>query len=262
MALSAEKSSKFKRIFWKIFGYGVGIVALLFFLINIGWIGYIPDIEQLQNPIDKSATEIYSSDMQLLGRFYKGQGNRVPINYNEIDKDVIEALIATEDVRFYKHSGIDAKGLMRAILGQLVGSNAGGASTISQQLAKQLYSPTARNRFQRLFQKPNEWVIAVKLEKMYSKEEIIAMYLNQFDFLYNAVGIKSAAHVYFNTTADKLKVEQAAMLVGMCKNPSYYNPRRYAERSIGRRNVVFDQMRKAGFFLVVNNLLVAFNFSE
>lgn len=247
MALPDEKRSKFNRIFWKIFGYGIGIVALLFFLIYIGWIGYIPDIEQLQNPIDKSATEIYSSDMQLLGRFYKGQGNRVPINYNEIDQNVIKALIATEDERFYSHSGIDAKALIRAILGQLVGSNAGGASTITQQLAKQLYSPTARNKFQRLFQKPNEWVIAVKLEKMYSKEEIIAMYLNQFDFLYNAVGIKSAAHVYFNTTANKLKPEEAATLVGMCKNPSYFNPRKYAERSTGRRNVVFDQMRKAGY---------------
>ncbi|MFV0390708.1 MAG: transglycosylase domain-containing protein [Paludibacteraceae bacterium] len=247
MALSVEKRNTFSKYFWRIFSIGIGFVVLLFLLISIGWVGYLPDIVQLQNPIDKSATEIYSSDMQLVGRFYKGQGNRVPINYNEIDKDVINALIATEDVRFYKHSGIDAKGLMRAVAGQLVGSNAGGASTITQQLAKQLYSPTARNRFQRLFQKPNEWVIAVKLEKMYSKEEIIAMYLNQFDFLYNAVGIKSAAHVYFNTTADKLNPEQAATLVGMCKNPSYYNPRKFPDRSIGRRNVVFDQMRKADF---------------
>ena len=247
MAFTDKKRNKFKQIFWRILGWGFGIAALIFFLINIGWIGYTPDIVQLQNPIDKSATEIYSSDMQLLGRFYKGQGNRVPINYNEIDKDVIEALIATEDIRFYKHSGIDAKALVRAILGQVTGSNAGGASTITQQLAKQLYSPTARNRFQRIFQKPNEWVIAVKLERMYSKEEIIAMYLNQFDFLYNAVGIKSAAHVYFNTTADKLQIQQAATLIGMCKNPSLYNPRRYPDRSIGRRNVVFDQMRKAGY---------------
>ncbi|NLO70282.1 MAG: penicillin-binding protein, partial [Porphyromonadaceae bacterium] len=247
MAFTDEKRKKFRKIFWRLFGWGFAFIALLFFLINVGWIGYIPDIVQLQNPIDKSATEIYSSDMQLLGRFYKGQGNRVPINYTEIDKDVIEALIATEDIRFYKHSGIDAKALVRAVVGQFIGSNAGGASTITQQLAKQLYSPTARNRFQRLFQKPNEWVIAVKLEKMYSKEEIIAMYLNQFDFLYNAVGIKSAAHVYFNKTADNLKIEEAATLVGMCKNPSYYNPRRFLDRATGRRNVVFDQMRKAGF---------------
>ena len=247
MALTEERRIGFKKVFWKIFGIGLAVVVLLFFLISIGWIGYLPEIGELQNPINKSATEIYSSDAQLLGRYYKGRDNRVPINYNEIDKDIINALIATEDIRFYKHSGIDLRGLIRAVFGVLTRSNSGGGSTITQQLAKQLYSPGAGNIIERAFQKPIEWVIAVKLERMYSKEEIIAMYLNQFDFLNNAVGIKSASHVYFNSPADKLNIQEAATLVGMCKNPSYFNPLRYNERSTSRRNVVLDQMRKAGF---------------
>lgn len=247
MALTEERRIGFRKVFWKIFGIGLAVVVLLFFLISIGWIGYLPEIGELQNPINKSATEIYSSDAQLLGRYYKGRDNRVPINYNEIDKDIINALIATEDIRFYKHSGIDLRGLIRAVFGVLTRSNSGGGSTITQQLAKQLYSPGAGNIIERAFQKPIEWVIAVKLERMYSKEEIIAMYLNQFDFLNNAVGIKSASHVYFNSPADKLNIQEAATLVGMCKNPSYFNPLRYNERSSSRRNVVLDQMRKAGF---------------
>ena len=247
MALTEERRIGFRKVFWKIFGIGLAVVVLLFFLISIGWIGYLPEIRELQNPINKSATEIYSSDAQLLGRYYKGRDNRVPINYNEIDKDIINALIATEDIRFYKHSGIDLRGLIRAVFGVLTRSNSGGGSTITQQLAKQLYSPGAGNIIERAFQKPIEWVIAVKLERMYSKEEIIAMYLNQFDFLNNAVGIKSASHVYFNSPADKLNIQEAATLVGMCKNPSYFNPLRYNERSSSRRNVVLDQMRKAGF---------------
>lgn len=247
MAFTEEKKKKFKKIFWRIFGIGFLATVLIFFFISIGWIGYFPEIKELQNPINKSATEIYSADMQLLGRFYKGRDNRVPINYSEIDKDVVEALIATEDARFYKHSGIDLKALIRATFGVLTGSRAGGGSTITQQLAKQLYSPSAGNIIERAFQKPIEWVIAVKLERMYSKEEIIAMYLNQFDFLNNAVGIKSAAHVYFNTTADSLKIQEAATLIGMCKNPSYFNPLRHNERTRERRNVVLDQMRKAKY---------------
>ena len=247
MALTGEKRIKFRKTFWKIFKIGLAAVILIFFLISIGWIGYLPEIRELQNPINKSATEIYSSDAQLLGRYYKGRDNRVPINYNEIDKDLVNALIATEDIRFYRHSGIDLRGLIRAVFGVLTRSNAGGGSTITQQLAKQLYSPGAGNIIERAFQKPIEWVIAVKLERMYSKEEIIAMYLNQFDFLNNVVGIKSASHVYFNTPANKLNIQQAATLVGMCKNPSYFNPLRYNERSTSRRNVVLEQMRQAGY---------------
>ena len=220
-------------------------MVLIFTLIGFGLIGYLPKIDELQNPINKSATEIYSADMQLLGRYYQGKDNRVPINYNEIDEDLVKALVSTEDIRYYKHSGIDLKALVRAVFGVLTRSRAGGGSTITQQLAKQLYSPGAGNIIERSLQKPIEWVIAVQLERMYSKEEIIAMYLNQFDFLHNAVGIKSAAMVYFNTTADDLKPEEAATLVGMCKNPSYFNPVRHNERTRGRRNVVLDQMRKA-----------------
>jgi len=245
MALTDDSRKKIKKYFWRFFYTCIGALVLMFALISIGWLGYLPEIKELQNPINKAATEIYSSDMALLGRFSLAKENRVPINYNEIDKDVINALIATEDVRFYKHSGVDGRALIRVFFGLFTNSNSGGGSTITQQLAKQLYSPSASNIFKRALQKPIEWVIAVKLERMYSKEEIIAMYLNQFDFLNNAVGIKSAAQVYFNTTADNLSIEQAATLVGMCKNPSYFNPVRHIERTLGRRNVVFDQMRKA-----------------
>ena len=165
---------------------------------------------------------------------------------------MVNALIATEDIRFKDHSGIDVKALFRAFIkrGLLFQKSAGGGSTITQQLAKLLYSPNADNVVERLFQKPQEWVIAVQLERFYTKEEIVNMYLNHFDFLNNAVGIQSAAYIYFHTTPDKLKIEEAATLVGMCKNPSLYNPVRYNERSRGRRNVVLDQMRKAGYITV------------
>ena len=165
--------------------------------------------------------------MQLLGRYYR-QENRVGVNYEDISPNMINALIATEDARYYNHTGIDFKSLLRAIIKM---GRAGGGSTITQQLAKQLWSPRANNIFERALQKPIEWVIATKLERLYSKEEILTMYLNQFDFLYNAVGIKSAAQVYFSTTPDQLTIEEAAMLVGMCKNPSMYNPRRRPERA-------------------------------
>ena len=171
------------------------------------------------------------------------------MGYNDLSPHIINALIATEDVRFAEHSGIDAIALFRAVVkrGILMQKNAGGGSTISQQLSKQLYSPSADNIMERLFQKPIEWVIAVKLERYYTKEEILSMYLNKFDFLNNAVGIKTAAYTYFGCEPKDLKIEEAATLVGMCKNPSLYNPVRYNERSRGRRNVVLDQMRKAGY---------------
>ncbi len=174
------------------------------------------------------------------------------VGYNELSPYIINALIATEDVRFAEHSGIDAIALFRAVVkrGILMQKNAGGGSTISQQLSKQLYSPSADNIMERLFQKPIEWVIAVKLERYYTKEEILTMYLNKFDFLNNAVGIKTAAYTYFGCEPKDLKIEEAATLVGMCKNPSLYNPVRYNERSRGRRNVVLDQMRKAGYITV------------
>ena len=228
---------------WSIFILGIVSIILLFWMISKGWLGYLPPLEELQNPRNKYATEVISSDMQLLGRYYR-QENRVGVNYEDISPNMINALIATEDARYYSHTGIDFKSLLRAIAKM---GKAGGGSTITQQLAKQLWSPRANNIFERALQKPIEWVIATKLERLYSKEEILTMYLNQFDFLYNAVGIKSAAQVYFSTTPDKLTIEEAAMLVGMCKNPSMYNPRRRPERALNRRNTVLDQMCKYGY---------------
>ena len=229
--------------FWSIFALGLASIILIFWLITKGALGYLPPLDELQNPKNKFATEVISSDMQLLGRYYR-QENRVGVNYEDISPNIINALIATEDARFYNHTGIDFKSLFRAIIKM---GRAGGGSTITQQLAKQLWSPRANNIFERALQKPIEWVIATKLERLYSKEEILTMYLNQFDFLYNAVGIKSAAQVYFSTTPDQLRIEEAAMLVGMCKNPSMYNPRRRPERALNRRNTVLDQMCKYGY---------------
>ncbi len=226
--------------FWSIFVCGIVSVVFVFWMITKGWMGYLPPLEELQNPDNKFATEVISSDMQLLGRYYR-QENRVGVTYEEISPNMINALIATEDARYYNHTGIDFKSLLRAVIKL---GKAGGGSTITQQLAKQLWSPSTSNIFERALQKPIEWVIATKLERLYSKEEILTMYLNQFDFLYNAVGIKSAAQVYFSTTPDKLTLEEAAMLVGMCKNPSMYNPRRRPERALNRRNTVLDQMCK------------------
>lgn len=248
-----EKKSKGKKIFlgvfWGLFLVGILTAVLLFWMITKGWLGYLPDIDELQNPKNKYATEVYSADLQLLGRYFYSKDNRVGVNYADISPNVINALIATEDERFMDHSGIDGRALMRVLIKTafLQQRSAGGGSTITQQLAKQLYSPQADNIFERALQKPNEWVIAVELERLYTKQEIITMYLNQFDFLNNAVGIKSAAQVYFNTTPANLSIEQAATLVGMCKNPSYYNPVRHNERTRERRNMVFHQMVKADF---------------
>lgn len=244
---ASDFRNKFNRIFWWAFGGILLFVVLLFFAISMGWLGYLPAIDQLQNPINKYATELYSSDLKLIGSFSESTDNRIRTEYAQISPHVINALIATEDERFYDHSGIDGRALARVLVKRLIflQKNAGGGSTITQQLAKLLYSPKADNLIQRSLQKPIEWVISVQLERIYTKQEIITLYLNQFDFLYNAVGIKSASKVYFNTSPDKLTLEQAAVLVGMCKNPSYFNPRRFPERSTARRNVVIEQMRKA-----------------
>lgn len=227
----------------------VGAVVLLFSAIAKGSIGYMPPVEQLENPIDKYASQVVSADGKTLATYAHSQDNRIFVNYNDLSPDLVKALIATEDVRFAEHSGIDAQGLFRAVVkrGILMQKSGGGGSTITQQLAKQLFSPSADNVMERLFQKPIEWVIAVQLERFYTKEEIINMYLNKFDFLYNAVGIQSAARVYFGKTPKTLKIEEAATLVGMCKNPSYFNPVRHNDRTRGRRNTVLDQMLKAGY---------------
>lgn len=229
--------------FWGLFGGGILIAFILLLLISKGAIGYLPEVEELLNPKNSLASEIISSDMQSLGRYYRN-ANRINVQYTDLSPMLVNALIATEDVRFYDHTGVDFKSMFRAVLKF---GKAGGGSTLTQQLAKQLWSPNANNIFERALQKPIEWVIATKLERLYSKEEIILMYFNQFDFLYNAVGIQSAAQVYFSTTPSDLKIEEAAMLVGMCKNPSLYNPKRHPERAIERRNVVLSQMGKYGF---------------
>jgi penicillin-binding protein 1A len=242
--------SKIMKIFWWVAGIGLVFLVLMFTLIAYGFVGYMPPIEELENPKNKLATEIISSDGVTLSTYYFGaSGNRVPVTYDQISPNMVNALIATEDVRFNNHSGIDVKALFRAFFKRvlLFNHSAGGGSTITQQLAKQLYTPQAENVFQRAMQKPIEWVIAVQLERFYTKEEILTMYLNQYDFLYNAVGIKTASYAYFGISPDKLDLVQSATLVGMCKNSSYYNPVKHPQRALERRNTVLNQMRRADF---------------
>ncbi len=238
-----------KRIikwFWITFAGGIVATIIIFFLIAKGYIGYMPPVEDLQNPINKYASQVISVDLKTLGTYSQSKENRIFSSYDDLSPNIVNALIATEDARFVDHSGIDAYALVRSIVkrGLLFQKSGGGGSTISQQLAKLLYSPSAENVIERVLQKPIEWVIAVQLERFYTKEEIINMYLNKFDFLYNAVGIQSAAWVYFGKTPKELSIEEAATLIGMCKNPSYYNPVRKNERTKGRRNVVLSLMEQ------------------
>ena len=236
-------------VLWALLIVGILATYIIFSAISDGKIGYVPPIEELENPNLKFATQVISDDGKVLGTWSLSKENRLYVGYNDLSPNLVHALVATEDVRFSEHSGIDARAFMRAVIkrGVLMQKNAGGGSTITQQLAKQFYSPTADNVMERLLQKPIEWVIAVKLERYYTKEEILTMYLNKFDFLNNAVGIKTAAGTYFSKEPKDLSIEEAATLIGMCKNPSLYNPRRFNERTRGRRNVVLDQMRKAGY---------------
>ncbi|MBV5311848.1 MAG: transglycosylase domain-containing protein [Prolixibacteraceae bacterium] len=239
---------KYIKIFWYVFASGVIAVFLMFFMIAQGWLGFMPTFEDLENPESLLASEVVSADNVVLGKYFFKE-NRTFVGYENISPDLVKALIATEDVRFYNHSGIDLRGLMRVVKGILTGNNnSGGGSTISQQLAKMLFPrDNLDNKLELIFRKFKEWVIAVKLEKSYTKEEILTMYLNKYDFLNLAVGIKSATAVYFNTTPDSLNIQQAAMLVGMAKNSSLYNPVRRPELTLQRRNVVLAQMRKSGY---------------
>ena len=238
----------FVRFLWTLLFLIVVATGVAFYAIDQGWVGYMPPIEDLQNPINRFATQVYSSDGKLLGTWNYNRENRVMVDYTKLSPALVDALVATEDVRFYEHSGIDFYALARAIVkrGLMGKKSAGGGSTITQQLAKQLYSERVHTTLERVLQKPIEWVIAVKLERNYTKDEIITMYLNYFDFLHNAVGIKTASNTYFSKEPKDLTVNEAATLVGLCKNPSYYNPVRNAERSRERRNVVLSQMVKAG----------------
>ena len=239
----------FIHFLWSVLILSICGSALAFTAIWNGWIGYMPPIEDLQNPINRFATQVYSSDGKVLGTYNLNKENRIVIPYSKISKHLIDALVATEDERFYEHSGVDFIALGRAIVkrGLLGQASAGGGSTITQQLAKQLYSEQVHNSLERILQKPIEWVIAVKLERNYTKEEIIALYLNYFDFLHNAVGIKTAANTYFNKEAKDLNIAESAMLIGLCKNPSLFNPVRFPDRARDRRNIVLGQMLKTGY---------------
>ncbi len=240
---------KFFITIWAVFFAVILFVVIAFWAIAKGYIGYMPDLNQLENPVNKFASQVLTADGKLLGTWSYQRANRIFVDYNDIAPSTIQALVATEDVRFYDHSGIDFKALMRAVVkrGFMGQKNAGGGSTITQQLAKQLYSETAHSTTERLLQKPIEWVIAVQLERFYTKEEIVSMYLNYFDFLHNAVGLKTAAKTYFGKDPKDLTVNESALLIGLCKNPSYFNPVRFPDRALSRRNVVLGQMLKAGY---------------
>ncbi len=244
---SAFRYNLIKRL-WQLFGIFIVLNILFFFLISVGAIGYLPKIDELENPIDKYASQVISTDDQLLFTFSESDDNRIFIDYTDLSPHLIDALISTEDVRFYSHSGIDIVGLGRAIFKTMLmqDESSGGGSTITQQLAKLLYSPRAKNRLQRYSQKPIEWVIATKLERFYTKDEIINLYLNKYDFNYSAVGIESAAITYFNKRPNELNIQESATLIGMLKNSALYNPVRRPEITKERRNVVLAQMHKAG----------------
>ena len=227
------------KLFWYVFFFGLLSFVGVFVAAGFGLFGKMPEFRQLENPKTNLATQIFSSDNKILGKFYYND-NRTPLDYEEIPKDLIDALIATEDERFYSHSGIDLRSTMRAII--YLGEK-GGASTVSQQLARQLFTGVrSRNTLDAVIQKIKEWVIAIQLERRYSKKEIITMYLNLYDFNYNADGLRSAANIYFSKEPSDLLLEESAMLVGMLKNSSLYNPIRRPTLVISRRNIVFQQM--------------------
>ncbi len=242
--MMARKNGSFKpfiKAFWILFASGVFLVALIFLLASWGVFGEMPTFERLENPQTNLATEIISSDGQTLGKFFLDD-NRTDVPYSQLPQNLVQALIATEDARYYEHSGIDARGTLRAVI--FLGQR-GGASTISQQLARQLFvGVRSKNLVEAVLQKVKEWVIATRLERNYTKEEIISMYLNIYDFGYNADGIRSAARIYFGKEPRDLKTEESAMLVGMLKNSSLYNPIRREELTRERRNTVLAQMAK------------------
>jgi len=246
--LSPKKMKKYLRVFWALVFAPFALIFLIVFMVSMEWFGELPKIEDLQNPQINLATEIISSDGKILGKYYLE--NRVNVKYKDLSPYLVNGLIATEDARFADHSGIDLRGLFRVFFRTVIGGDqsGGGGSTLSQQLAKMLF-PREKNqsKIQLAMRKIKEWIIAARLEQQYTKEEILTMYINKFDFINLAVGIKSASKIYFNITPDSLKIEQAAMLVGMCKNPALFNPLRRADTTLHRRNVVMNQMVKYGY---------------
>jgi penicillin-binding protein 1A len=246
--LTAEDIKRYTKRFWIIILGGVGFVALFLFLVRIGLFGKLPSFDELENPSSNLASEILTDDNRVLGTYYKE--NRSNVEYKDLSPFLVQALISTEDKRFYGHSGIDYSRTITTVFHTLMGNKQGG-STITQQLALNLFSEKREeNTLKRIMQKLQEWITAVRLERNYTKEEIIMMYFNTVDFGYkNTYGIKSAARTFFNTTPDKLKIEEAAVLVGMLKGPSRYSPvwKNTQERSKSRRNVVMENMLNEGF---------------
>lgn len=238
----ASGNSQIVKRLWQIFGAGVLLLFLVVFATAMGWLGKLPDINELENPSTKLASEIYAQDGVLLGKIYS-QEDRTNIKYNELPKHIVNALVATEDARFYKHSGIDIKSLFRAVL--FMGKR-GGGSTITQQLAKNMFHPEKRNLIERVLQKLKEWIIATELEKRYTKDEIILMYFNTVPWE-NSYGIKSAAKRFFNKETKDLNLEEGALLVGLLKASGYYHPVHHPDRAVNRRNTVFSQMEKYGY---------------
>ena len=240
--MAKTKTTTFKKhiqLMWYLFFAGILTLGLLFVGAVFEWYGPMPDLQELENPKTNLATQIISSDGEILGKYYLDD-NRTPITYEELPQNMVQALIATEDERFYEHAGIDWKGTLRAFT--YLGKR-GGASTITQQLARQIFvGVRSRNKFKAVLQKAQEWVIAVQLEQRYTKNEILSLYLNKYDFGYQADGVRSAAKIFFNKTPLTLNIEESATLVGMLKNSSLYNPIRRPEKVKVRRNIVFQQM--------------------
>ncbi|MDB5281437.1 MAG: rane carboxypeptidase/penicillin-binding protein [Bacteroidota bacterium] len=234
--------------FWAMFVLGICTIVLVFYLIAIGKMGYMPSLKELENPNSSIATEVISTDKVVIGKFYLQ--NRSNIAYENINPNLRNALLATEDIRFFDHTGVDLRALLRVVKG-LIGHEAGGGSTVTQQLAKNLFPREKLSKFKLVFRKLKEWIIAVKLERAYTKEEIMSMYFNTVPFSDNAFGIKSAANTYFGKPVDSLRIEEAAVLVGMLKAPSEYNPRAKKKASLQRRNVVLDQMYNYKFITKV-----------
>ncbi len=242
MIKKIKNTTRYIRLFWLVIGVLFSLVLIFVSAISLGFFGSLPGFEEIENPKSNLATQIISLDGVVLGKFYKE--NRTHAEFEDLSPHLVNALVATEDERFYSHSGIDFKALVRAVV--LFGK-AGGGSTITQQLAKMLFHDPPGNIVERIIQKGKEWIIALRIERHYSKQEILAMYLNQFDFLYQAVGIESASQIYFDKKPKELDIHEAALLIGMAKNPSFFNPMRFPERALQRRNVVLKQMYRNNF---------------
>src|SRR6201996_2932864 len=237
-------SSKFVGIFWKIFFYSLGAFILFLILINLGVFGSLPSLKELENPTISLATEVYAEDGTPMGKYYKDKGNRSNVEYKDISPNVVNALVATEDERFYDHSGIDGFSVMRAVV--KLGRD-GGGSTITQQLAKNLLEQGSKNFMRRFIEKLKEWIIAIKLERNFTKQEILALYLNEVPFGDNVYGIRNAARTFFQKEPDRLTVDEAAVLIGMLKGNTLYNPRKNPKMAIERRNTVMNQMVKNNY---------------